>query len=113
MFKFVDLTCGACGMESEDVAVKNTAYDAIHECPACGELAATRVATVPNLIGKESFRDGYKRAGFEDLKKNLDLQVESHKLPPEQRGEIQKEIKERKQSAKQALQRAGGTDGNA
>jgi DNA-directed RNA polymerase subunit L len=109
MFKFVDLSCSTCGMDSEDVAVSDTSYDVPHECPHCKASTATRRPTVPNINGKESVRDGYKRAGFEDLKKNLDLQIASYKLPPEQRGEIQQEIRDRKQSAKQALERVGGT----
>jgi len=105
---YIDIRCGECGGEFPDVRVEveGMKYTTLHVCPDCGG-EARRVVSVPAVTGKAATRDGAPRAGFADLKKNLDLQIESYKLPASERGEINKEIAARKKSAQAAITRKG------
>jgi hypothetical protein len=101
MSQYVDLSC-PCGVLSEDVRVESCSYDILHECPACGKLTAKRIFTLPAIMGKAAYRDGYARPGFAEIKEKLDRQIDSYNLPPEQRGELNAEIKKLDRAVKDA-----------
>jgi hypothetical protein len=61
-------------------------------------------------VQKESYRDGYKRAGLGSLKEKLDLEIESYGMPSSQRGEIKQEIKKAQEAANREVARVGGAN---
>ena len=105
---YIDIHCVDCDHVEVDyrVTLDEVSYDIPHVCPRCGGQAL-RVVTMPALMGKEAVRDGVKRPGFEQLKKKLDLQIESYGKAPHERYEYQQEIKALERDASNEISRKG------
>lgn len=107
---YIDIQCSECDHVEIDFQVNSgeTSYDMLHVCPACGgQGTATRVFSDIQVIGKASTRDGTPRPGFTELKRKLDVQIESYKLPASERGEHNREINRLSQAANQAISKKG------
>lgn len=98
-----DIKCKLC-LEVSELFEEIIGYNVPVKCPSCGGVAFRCIAS-PSVMGKAAYRDGHKRTGWEDLKKAAHLEVEANKLPPEQRGEILQEKRDREQSAKNAIEK--------
>lgn len=86
--KLHDYLCKACSAVTE-------AWDMPSKCTSCGHEELQRMMPMPGLAGLEtsaSFLAGTKRKGFAELKEANKLETASFDMPPEKRGEIQKEI---------------------
>jgi len=75
--------------------------DLVPKCPNCGDVIHTRrLLEVPGIM-LHSYLDGARHRaspGFTDLQRAARLEVQAASLPPSQRGELNKEIKELKKS---------------
>lgn len=89
----IDLYCPECNTRSWDTVPKTEAsYETRWDCPDCGTVASLkRIPSAPR-VAKASFPDGYKRAGFQDLKEAAKLEIEKSSYRPEERGKIVSEI---------------------
>lgn len=95
-FKCYDYLCDTCHEKTEWlVNTSDPAWDAAKDCMKCGRGKCRRAPSAPP-VQKASYVDGTKRKGMEDLKKIADLEVIKANTPPEKRGEIAKEIHERR-----------------
>jgi hypothetical protein len=86
--KLHDYMCKACSAVTE-------AWDMPSKCASCGHEELQRMMPMPGLAGLEtsaSFLSGTKRKGFAELKEANKLETASFDMPPEKRGEVQKEI---------------------
>lgn len=61
----IDILCPDCTQTWEDMVDKSEMADKF-KCPYCLMENAEKTFSVPNVIGKASYRDGYKRPGFRD-----------------------------------------------
>lgn len=94
-----DFRCGKCGAEWDELVLREH-QDDLQPCPACGVTEGKRCMRKPPGITKESFVDGTKRKGFQELKEANKLTMEMYNKPVEQRKEIQKEITNIKKTTK-------------
>ena len=86
--KLSDYGCLSCEAVTE-------AWDMPSVCSQCGHVELQKLMPMPSLCGLEgsaSFLSGTKRKGFAELKEANKLETASMDLPPEKRGEVQKEI---------------------
>ena len=78
-----------------DVMKKRSERDTASTCPEC-EGVGTRTISVPNAM-VASYPDGRKRGDtYQKLKEASKLESERMNLPPDKRGDINKQIKELK-----------------
>lgn len=99
-FKCYDYLCNKCGEKTEWLV--NTAdpeWDNPKDCMKCGRGKCFRAPSAPP-VQKASYVDGTKRKGMEDMKKVAELEVQKANLPPDKRGEVNKEIHERRKIKK-------------
>lgn len=102
MKQWYDVYCHECS-EFSEVHEENLKFDMIITCPHCNKNAAIRIPSHLNLMGSAAYRDGFKRPGFEDLKRAADIDIAAAELPVEARGELLKEKAERLESAKKEI----------
>lgn len=99
-FKVYDYLCNKCQEKTEYlVNVADPNWDDPKPCMKCGRGKCFRAPSAPP-VQKASFVDGTKRAGLEDMKQVAKLEHAKANLPPSQRGEIEKEIKQRRKIKK-------------
>ena len=92
--------CEGCGHEWDDLVLREH-QDNLQLCPECKEEKGKRCMRKPPGITKESFVDGHKRKGFQDLKEanKLTMKMYSMKRGSEEREALNKEVQEIKKKA--------------
>jgi transposase-like protein len=74
----IDLWCPECKARSWVTIPKTEAsYEARWDCPDCGAAASLKRIPSAPMVAKASYPDGYKRAGFQELKEASSLRVDS------------------------------------
>lgn len=90
----IDLWCPECNSRTWATLSKAEAtYEARWDCTDCGSpQSIKRIPSAP-MVAKASFPDGYKRAGFQELKEASNLRIDSSAgLSVEDRAKVNKEI---------------------
>lgn len=90
----IDIWCEACNKRYVTTLLRAEAtYENRWDCLDCHtERGVKRVPSAP-MVAKASFPDGYKRAGFQELKEASKLRVESSSgLSLEDTAKVNKEI---------------------
>jgi hypothetical protein len=89
----IDLYCEHCSSRiAATVSRDNATYENRWDCPICStENGMKRVPSAP-MVAKASFPDGYKRAGFQELKEANRLREDISGLKPEDRAKVTREI---------------------
>ena len=70
----IDILCPDCGEVHEDL-VRKEDMNGKFKCPYCLMENCEKTFSVPNVIGKASYRDGYKREGFAEAKEATKLKA--------------------------------------
>jgi hypothetical protein len=90
----IDVRCTDCETVWNELATDEELEKNEWTCDNCGGIGS-RTMSAPTVL-QASYPDGTKRKGFEDLKKAAKLETQMYNLPPNKRGEIKKEIHERR-----------------
>jgi hypothetical protein len=96
-FISLDLGCPSCSL-SWDTLVDRAehAEGKYPPCPRCGEPNTRRLVSAPAIM-QRALPDGVRRKGFKEGAEAFRLESESYDMPPEKRGDINKEIKKLKE----------------
>lgn len=91
----IDFWCEAdgCGHRSWDTIPRTEAtYENRWDCPSCSAKGTLKRIPSAARVHTRTFPDGYKRAGFQDLKEASRLQAEVAGIKPEDRAKVTSEI---------------------
>lgn len=89
----IDLWCPECNARTWATLSKAEAtYEARWDCHDCGAAASLKRIPSAPMVAKASFPDGYKRAGFQELKEANRLREEVSGFKVEDRIKVNKEI---------------------
>jgi len=74
----IDLYCPECNTRSWSTVPKTEAsYENRWDCPVCHTGQSVKRIPSSPMVAKASYPDGYKRAGFEELKEASKLRIDS------------------------------------
>lgn len=107
----IDIACDAdaCLFSWDDLIERETRDD-IFVCPVC-DGPAHRTMSIPNVT-RVSYQDGYsKGAAYEELKQIARLKKTRADMHHDKRGDINKEIAERRKTAHNAKDKSNGQKG--
>lgn len=89
----IDLWCFECNARTwATLSRAEASYEARWDCTDCGSLQSIKRIPSAPMVAKASFPDGYKRAGFQELKEANRLREEVSSLGIEDRTKVNQEI---------------------
>lgn len=89
----IDFYCDACQQRSWDTIPKKEAtYDNRWDCNTCGGVSTIKRIPSATRVHTRTFPDGYKRAGFEDLKEAAKLEIELNGAQTPEQAKLKREI---------------------
>lgn len=89
----IDLWCEHCGTRSIATLLRTKAtYENRWDCADCGAAASLKRVPSAPMVAKASYPDGYKRAGFQELKEANHLRIEAVGLKPSDQSKVTTEI---------------------
>ena len=89
----IDIRCEDCDLVT-DILIDRDEQNGTWGCPECSG-PMTKTLSAPNIT-RASYVDGHKRKGFQEMKEAARIERQMLDLPPAQRGDATRAIKELK-----------------